>query len=379
MFHIASRELRASAATGNSPAPRWRSVRFLLLAAAAMSLAVGLWSGLALIGVMLPGGTPEIVDRHGALMICGFFGTLISLERAVALARRWAYAAPLLSALGALLLLFGDNALVSAPAFLAASLALTIASASIVLRQPALFTVGLTVAAAAWAMGTLAWLSGRPMAEVTGWWLAFLILTIAAERLELSRVLQPSRIAQAAFTAALALIVIGAALGELSRAFAPFTILGLLGSAVWLLVYDVARRSVRQTGQVRFSAACLLAGYTWLAVAGVELSLPRAASGFIYDAVVHAITIGFVLAMVFGHALIILPAVTGLRARYHPALYAALALLQLSVAIRVLADQLEWFEPRAASGVLTVISLAGFALTVTVASIRDQVPRRQAK
>jgi hypothetical protein len=74
--------------------------------------------------------------------------------------------------------------------------------------------------------------------------------------------------------------------------------------------------------------------------------------------------------MVFGHALIILPAVTGLRVRYHPALYAPLVLLHFTVALRLLADALDWIEIRAASGPLTILALIGFAATVAFASAR---------
>jgi hypothetical protein len=40
-------------------------------------------------------------------MVCGFLGTLIGVERAVALGSLWPYAAPLLTAVGALCLLAG--------------------------------------------------------------------------------------------------------------------------------------------------------------------------------------------------------------------------------------------------------------------------------
>jgi hypothetical protein len=51
----------------------------------------------------------------------------------------------------------------------------------------ALFTLVPVIAAACWGTGTLAWMLGYGMRDVAGWWLAFLVLTIAAERLELSR------------------------------------------------------------------------------------------------------------------------------------------------------------------------------------------------
>ena len=44
---------------------------------------------------------------HAALMLSGFLGTVISIERAVALKRAWAFGAPLCAVLGALALLGG--------------------------------------------------------------------------------------------------------------------------------------------------------------------------------------------------------------------------------------------------------------------------------
>jgi len=158
------------------------------LAVGAGSLLAGLWVGLARLGLALPGGMPALAEFHGALMISGFLGTVISLERAVAIGRWWAYAAPALSAIGAVALMVGAPAFAGG-AFLLAGIALTFNSSTIVARQPALFTVILTIAAACWLGGTLVWIKGAAAADVAGWWLAFLVLTIAAERLELSRLL----------------------------------------------------------------------------------------------------------------------------------------------------------------------------------------------
>ncbi len=84
-----------------------RRLRLVPLAVAASSMAVGLWVGLVRLGLALPGANSAPTQMHGALMICGFLGTLISLERAVALGGRWAYAAPALSGAGALAIFAG--------------------------------------------------------------------------------------------------------------------------------------------------------------------------------------------------------------------------------------------------------------------------------
>ena len=350
------------------PSKKWRQLRLIPLAAGAGSLLVGLWVGLARIGLTLPGGMTTLAEFHGALMISGFLGTVISLERAVAIGRWWAYAAPALSAIGAIALMVGAPASASG-AFLLAGVALTLNSGTVVARQPALFTVVLMVAAACWVGGTLVWIKGAPAAEVAGWWLAFLVLTIAAERLELSRLLSPPRSSQLTFILAAALIIIGVVRGELAGETAPFSGIGLLAVTVWLVRHDIALRTIRFAGQARFSAACLLAGYFWLGLAGLVLLIaPPGAAAFSYDAAVHAVAIGFVLSMIFGHAPIILPAVIGLRVRYSAAVYVPLVLLHLSVLLRVAADLFERVEMRAISGPVTIVAFIGYAATLIIVS-----------
>jgi hypothetical protein len=340
--------------------PAWR---FVFVAAGVCAFVTGLWTGLVRLGWDLPAGAATLPALHGALMISAFFGTLISLERAVAIDRPWAYAAPAAAAVGALALLAGQVSFGGA-ALMAASLLLTANSITLVARLPALFTVLLAVAAALWVVGNAAWLAGAPMADVTGWWLAFLVLTIAAERLELSRLTEPPRWSQAVFVLAIGLVIAGVARGELSSESAPCMGAGLLVATAWLVRNDVAVRIVRQAGRTRFSAICMLAGYAWLGTAGVLLlAAPPATTAFGYDATVHAIAIGFVLSMVFGHAPIILPAVLGIRVGHGAALYLPLLLLHASVAIRV-ADLATWMDVRKGSAALTVLALVTYAVVL---------------
>ena len=333
-----------------APSEKWRRLRLIPLAAGAGALLVGLWAGLARLGMALAGGMPALAEFHGALMISGFLGTLISLERAVAIGRWWAYMAPALSAIGAVALIASTPAFASG-AFLLAGIALVLNSSTVVARQPALFTFILAVAAACWIVGTFVWIQGAETSNVVGWWLAFLILTVAAERLELSRLLSPPRSSQLTFAIAAALIIAGAARGDFSGEAAPFSGAGLLASTAWLVKHDI------------------LAGYFWLGAAGLLLLVvPPGTTAFSYDAAVHAITIGFILSMIFGHAPIILPAVTGLKIRYSPIVYAPLVLLHLSVLLRVAANLLELTEVRTISGLLTIIALASYAATLVIVS-----------
>ncbi len=352
-----------------------RPVRFVLLAAGFAALLFGLWTGLARLGIGLSGGALQLVEFHGALMICGFFGTLICIERAVALNRPLAYLIPGFAAVGVVALLARAVTLAGA-AFLLASLALTAASLWNMRRQQsALLMVMPSVAALSWGIGTLMWLTGRPLPQVTGWWLAFLVVTVAAERLELSRIVAPSTMARVAFAGVIAVLLIGVARGELERPLSPFMGLGLVLCGAWLLIYDLARRTIKLSGQIRFTALCMLLGYCWLIVGGFELlARPLHLSAFWYDAVVHAITLGFVLSMVFGHTLIIFPSVVGFNLRYSPALYVPLLLLHLSIAIRTFGDFSGWPENRSASAFVTVIALVWFVATGAIVSIWQRPP-----
>ena len=69
---------------------RPRFERLLLLAPAAVALLTALWGGLGRLGWALPAVHPAAAALHGPLMVSGFLGTLITLERAAALELAWA-------------------------------------------------------------------------------------------------------------------------------------------------------------------------------------------------------------------------------------------------------------------------------------------------
>ncbi len=214
-------------------------------------------------------------------------------------------------------------------------------------------------------------MAGVPVPAVP-WWMGFVVLTIAGERLELSRFGPASPRARAAFAVIVAVMVIGL-VGTLRSppADAPLFAVALLALALWLMRQDIARRTVRQSGLTRYIAVCLLGGYVWLALAGAL----GAAGGFaagdtLRDGALHAVFLGFVVSMIFGHAPIILPAVARVRLAYSPAFYGPLALLHLSVLARVAGDLsgaahlVQW----AAIG--NGASLLLFVLTTVVAILR---------
>jgi hypothetical protein len=294
------------------------STRLALLVLGFASLALGIAGGLVRLGASIPAPAGAIA-LHGALMVSGFLGTVIGLERAVALGHLWAYAAPLASGLGGICLLAG----LAIPGFalmVFAAAVLVAASAATFARQRSLEMATLFTGAAAWLAGNLFLSAGQPAVP---WWIAFFALTIAGERLELSRYLKRGPAVRYAFAAIAVLLLV--------TPLAPRLMGGtLLLLALWLFAFDLARVTVRQTGLPRYVAVCLLSGYAWLALGGALLAAAAAV-----DAALHAIFVGFVFSMVFGHAPVILPAVLHVSFPYHPVLYLPLVLLHASLAIRI--------------------------------------------
>src|SRR5699024_6521122 len=68
----------------------------------------------------------DLPDLHGILMVFGFLGTVIALERAVALAKPVGFLAPGLLGLGAIVLLTPAPLIVGQIGLVAGSLALTV-------------------------------------------------------------------------------------------------------------------------------------------------------------------------------------------------------------------------------------------------------------
>lgn len=352
-------------------------LRVPLLIAGMLGLVVGVLAGLARLGVGVPDLAAARAGLHGALMICAFFGTVISLERAVALGKAWAYAGPALAGLGGIALIVGAPLVAAQLLFVAASGVLAAGSVVVIRRQRALFTVTLGVGALCWLIGNLAWLTTGTPGIALPWWLAFLVVTIAGERLELTRFLPARRAAPPLFVAAAGSLIAGAA-ASLPRDGGGLALYaaGLLALALWLLRYDIARHNCRQQGLTRYIAICLLSGYGWLAAAGFAGLAGAFEPGHPWrDAALHALTLGFVLAMVFGHAPIIFPAVAKVRIPYHPFFYAPLVALHASLAARAAGSIASAPALHSVAAVLNALTILVFILTMAASVLRGRRAR----
>ncbi|HET6666621.1 MAG TPA: hypothetical protein VFG98_04980 [Intrasporangium sp.] len=314
--------------------------RAVFLVPAGLAMLAGVNAALMLVGVTAPVRSERLGDLHGMLMVGGFLGTLIAMERAVALRHPLGYLAPGLLGLGALALIspapiqLGQLLLVDGGiAFVAVYAALWRRNHDDVVVVELLGAIHLTIAALLWLRVDVPWLMP--------WLVGFLVLTICAERVELARLAMPASggrtlvLHAAGLTVSLVLTLGSAEAG----ARAPGLVIASL--VIWLVRHDVARRTIRTTGLPRFSAGALLAGYAWLLLAAVTWVVTGAQTeGALYDVVIHAVMLGFAISMVMAHAPIILPAVLRRPLPYRPIMWIPLVLMHLGLAVRILAGDL---------------------------------------
>lgn len=319
----------------------------VLLARPALGLGVaalllGVLGGLLRVGLALPGTVAAPVVghaavSHAALMLCAFFGTVIGVERAVALKHLLAFMPPLAAGLGGVITLLGQPAL-GAVYFAIASLLFVAVNVMVLRRQRASHTVLLLLGALAWCAGSLLQLLRPGDPASLAWWFGFLVLTIAAERLEMTRLMRRRAAAQPLLLGVVAGMLGGAALSMATPAAGGVLYgLSLVALALWLALFDIARRTVLAEGLARYMAMCLLAGYAWLAVGGLAWAAHAAGEAALRDTALHAIGLGFVFSMVMGHAPVILPAVARLKLRFSTAFYLPLLLLHASLLLRLAA------------------------------------------
>ena len=344
----------------------FRIVPFLALAI--LALLAGLWAGLLRLGWVLPGARGPLPMDHGPLMVSGFLGTLIALERVVAIKRPWMFLAPLFSGLGWIAALLFPTTPAGPVLICLGSLVFVGILLTMIRREPRIFTVVMGLGTFCWLVGNLFWLAGRPVFELVLWWMAFLVLTIAGERIELSRVMRPTPRQHRLFAWAAGLFIGGVILAIFNaNAGTRLAGIGLLAMAAWLVRYDLARRNLRHPAALtRYIAVCLFAGYLWLGASGILLlAFGRQMSGGLYDAILHAVFVGFVISMIFGHAPIILPALTGLLVTFSRAFYLYLIVLHGSLLLRVAGDLLGLPDARRWGGLLNEVAILLFiGLTV---------------
>lgn len=334
----------------------------LLLPAGIVALLLGLIGGLARIGVLARFAPTSTVAWHGPLILFGFLGVLVSVERAVALRRPWAFSAPLLGCSGTFLLVAGAPIEVVAIAWTGAAAVAACAVFALERRHPSLANRCMLASCVAWSIGVALWGAGASLPTLLPWWASFLVLMIVGERIQFGKLFY-LRHAALLVTLLAALLLAGALLAladaRLGTAIAGA---GMLALGAWLLVVDVTRR-VRRPGLLWYVSIGLAAAYAWLVVTGtIWLVLAPTSAGAGLDAAIHALFQGFVMGMVLAHAPMIFPAVTGRRMPFHRVFHVPLALLHAGMVMRVTGDLLAQPQLARTGSTMTAASLTLFLL-----------------
>lgn len=109
----------------------------------------------------------------------------------------------------------------------------------------------------------------------------------------------------------------------------------------------------------------LVGGVIWLVAGDLGASIA------VYDAVLPAVFLGFVMSMIFGHAPVVVPAVMRVRLPYRGWFYAHVALLHVSLLVRVvLGDALGLTARWRVGGVGTELAILLFLGASIMAVVR---------
>ena len=270
-------------------------------------------------------------------MVCGFFGVVISLERAVAIGRAWAYGAPLLAGLSSATAALRSAASLTPWLAFGASAVLVVASLDVLRRQRTGFNAVIALAAGCWLAGCVRWGAGAQVYDVVGWWVAFLVPD--HRRRAAGAVALHATVARRGMVFAGIVAGVLVALAALARRLERHgcTGLALLALALWLLRPGHRACTVRQSGLTRFIASVPLnsPAYFWLGVGGVLIALHGLAPGSaVYDAALRAAARLRVLDGLRPHADHLPRRCCAWTSYHHPVFYAPLALLHASLLLR---------------------------------------------
>jgi hypothetical protein len=324
------------------------------------SLVVGMYAGLMRMGISLPGPV-GLSAFHGQLMLFGFLGVLISLERFVAIRNLPSGLAVFCLASGMWLTLAGFDTAATA-AIVAGTFFFMATLVHLSLNHPELHHWIMSAGAFGFFGAASLWANGYLIRFIVPWWVSYLLWTIAAERLELSRFKNISWRAKSWKLVNVVLSFIGLGLAFYSDDIG-MRVFGLsIGlTAIWLWVHDISKQTASNPGLSGFMGRVLRGGYIWLFLSGLGLithGFP--VSAFAYDAIWHAFFLGFVFSMIFAHAPVILPALTGIKVSYHSAFYLAPVILYLGLIMRLAGDFFVISELRSWGGGINVLAIVCF-------------------
>jgi hypothetical protein len=334
---------------------------YFILPLAIVSMFIGVYAGWLRLGWNFPILTAQATALHGALMVGSFLGTLIAVEHVAVLKNKWVWLVPL-SFISSLPLLLHVSPTAGYFALVAGSTGYGWVSVYNYKKYRFTGDLLLLIGAIFQFLGHLALALTYSYPMAFAGWMAFFVFTIVGERLNLTRFLPVKKHDRRELFGWLGLFVVSLFLYHTDYRFAVS--ISLAGIGQWLMRNDIARHNLNKTGSYRFLGITLLSGYSWLLFTGLIASL-NSNSPWLYDAVLHAFFVGFVLTMILAHAPIIFPSLLGLNVKpYHPILYGWVGLLQTSVLLRITGDLSQHFTLRQWGGLLNGLAFMGYLVTI---------------
>lgn len=320
-------------------------------------------------------GILRVSMHHGAVMVGGFIGTLISLEKIIPLKRKFLVLIPFFSG-ASIITFFFQEPEVSFVLLAIASAGLSAVFLTYLIRTKHLIYFVMLCGGLCWLFGNLTLISHKFYPAAFPWWMGFVLFIITAERLELTQFL-PVPASSKWLLIGLLLTYAGGVGYTFHAGGNLLSAAALIGVAIWLMKYDIVGVSIKKNGLPRFIASSLLCGYIAMLITGVFLiTLGNLAFG--YDAVVHTFFLGFTFSMIFAHGPVILPGVLGISAKpWHPILYAWLIVLHASLVVRLYGDLTINLEVRKITGWTSSVAILGYFATLAYLTIRSQrVPEK---
>lgn len=343
-----------------------RLERIPFVALAMLSLLGGLLAGLQRIGWILP--ISGIASGHGAIMVGGFLGTLITLEKVIPLKNNSLYIIPAVSSASVVLHFLGMR-VYSLTCLIVASAGLSIVFLIYWIRERSSIYTIMFAGAVCWLTGNLLLIRHNFYPIALPWWMAFVLFIITSERLELMKFLPVSRTQKLIFVSTLVTFLIGCII-SFHGAGNYFAAVSLIAASICLMRHDVVGINLKKQHLPKFVGIALLSGYFALLLSGISLPL-LAKQPLGYDILIHTFFIGFVFSMIFAHGPIILPGVLGISVKpYNPILYFWLVLLHASWIIRTISDIILDMELRRYSGLGSAVAIIGYFLTIAGITIR---------
>lgn len=317
--------------------------------------------------------------HHGVLMVGGFLGTLISLERAMVMKNKWWLLVVFLNGFSIPVMLLPGWSIFASYLQLLGSIGLVSMMYFQSVRHPFAYQYIMSFGAISWMIGNIVVIKTGFIPAAVPWWIGFLLFTIVGERLELSKFLPIPSYAKNILYVLLVLFFIGMWMpfhqsGNWVMGFSAIFI------AFWLLHFDMAKIAAKKDKQFKYIGVGLKVGYVWLVLNGLTLCFFNGHPLF-YDLYLHTFFLGFAFSMIWAHAPIIFPMILSTQEKpYHPILWIGWTVFQLSLLGRLGAALMKLPEWRTFFGVINGLTIiAMFVMMATIVIIKIMVKKWEKK